>query len=191
MFRNAQIDGEEECLYVHAHGWVHSPPDLTPQEAHAPLTPSSEKMMQMEPWKDRRIPPSRLHSPLDLLLQSQKSCSAVSTDIERDMIWKAEEDDLMLCEGVFPANSYGAGDGAERKKVQLALVISEHDAQIRGLLIDCADCTITETSNYHDMDLVMINDEWDRLYSTSAPLLLLLPFPFNRADIFYLSRAIH
>lgn len=65
----------------------------------------------------------------------------------------------MLCEGVFPAKSYEAGDGAERKKVQLALVISEHDAQIMGLLIDCADCTITETSNYHDMDLVMINDE--------------------------------
>lgn len=31
------------------------------------------------------------------------------------------------------------------------------------------------TSNYHDMDLVMINDEWDKLYSTSAPLLSIQP----------------
>lgn len=52
----------------------------------------------------------------------------------------------------------GTGDGAE-KKVQQIIIISEHDAQIVVLLIDCADCTITETSNYHDMDLVMINDE--------------------------------
>lgn len=50
------------------------------------------------------------------------------------------------------------GDG-EEKEVQQIFIISEHDAQITGLVIDCGDCTITETSNYHDMDLVMINDE--------------------------------
>lgn len=49
-------------------------------------------------------------------------------------------------------------DGRE-KEVQQIIIISEHDAQIMGLLIDCAVRTITETSNYHDMDLVMINDE--------------------------------
>lgn len=55
-------------------------------------------------------------------------------------------------------NRMGTGDGAE-KKVQQIIIISEHDAQMVVLLIDCADCTITETSNYHNMDLVMINDE--------------------------------
>lgn len=48
---------------------------------------------------------------------------------------------------------------AEEKEVQQIIIISEHDAQIMGLIIDCANRTITETSNYHDIDLVMINDE--------------------------------
>lgn len=50
------------------------------------------------------------------------------------------------------------GDG-EEKEVQQIIIISEHDAQITGLVIDRAHHTITETSNYHDMDLVMIKDE--------------------------------
>lgn len=36
----------------------------------------------------------------------------------------------------------------EEKGVQQIIIISEHDAQITGLLIDCANHTITETSNY-------------------------------------------
>ncbi len=62
----------------------------------------------------------------------------------------------------WATNHMATSDGRE-KEVQQIIIISEHDAQIMGLLIDCAVRTITETSNYHDMDLVMINDEWDRL----------------------------
>lgn len=58
----------------------------------------------------------------------------------------------------WATNHMATGDGRE-EEVQQIIIISEHDAQIMGLLIDCADRTITETSNYHDMDLVMINDE--------------------------------
>lgn len=47
------------------------------------------------------------------------------------------------------------------KNVQQIIIISEHDAQIMGFLIDCGDCTVTETSNYRDVHLVMRNDEWD------------------------------
>lgn len=54
------------------------------------------------------------------------------------------------------------GDGRQ-KEVRQTAIISEHDAQIVGLLIDRADRTITETSNYPDMDLVMIDDERDRI----------------------------
>lgn len=54
------------------------------------------------------------------------------------------------------------GDRGE-KEVQQIIIIAEHDTQITGLLIDCANRTITETSNYPDMDLVMINDEWGKL----------------------------
>lgn len=61
------------------------------------------------------------------------------------------------------ATNHMATVDGEEKEVQQIIIISEHDAQIMGLLIDCADSTITETSNYHDMDPVMINDEWDRL----------------------------
>lgn len=34
-----------------------------------------------------------------------------------------------------------------------------HDAQIMGLFIDRADCTITETCNYGDKDVLMRNEE--------------------------------
>lgn len=54
------------------------------------------------------------------------------------------------------------GDRGE-KEVQQIIIIAEHDTQMSGLLIDCANRTITETSNYPDMDLVMINDEWGKL----------------------------
>lgn len=160
-FHNAQIDGERECIYVHAHGWVHSPPDLTPQEGHAPLTPSSEKMMQMEPQKDEAAKPSEFTASVteEVLCSVDRYKDNCDLKCRRrlDVVWRG-----------FPCEII-----RREKKVHLMLIISEHDAQIMGLLIDCADCTITETSNYHDMDLVMINDEWARLSSTSAPLLLL------------------
>lgn len=54
-----------------------------------------------------------------------------------------------------------AGDG-EEKEVEQIIVISEHDAQITGLVIDCASRAITETSYYHRMDLVMRKDECER-----------------------------
>lgn len=58
-------------------------------------------------------------------------------------------------------------DGKE-KEVQQIIIISEHDAQIMGLVIDCAYRTIIETSNYLDVDPVMINDELDRLPCTAS-----------------------
>lgn len=59
------------------------------------------------------------------------------------------------------------GDG-EETEVQQIIIISEHDAQIMGLLIDCADRPITESSNYPDMDLVMTNEELDSLSCSAS-----------------------
>lgn len=61
----------------------------------------------------------------------------------------------------WATNHMATGDGQE-KEVQQIFIIWEHDSQITGPVIACANCTITETSNYHDMDLVMTKDEWER-----------------------------
>lgn len=58
----------------------------------------------------------------------------------------------------FATNHMATRDG-EEKEVQQIIIILEHDAQITGLVIDCADRTITETSNYQHMDLVMNGGE--------------------------------
>lgn len=71
----------------------------------------------------------------------------------------------------WATNHMATGDGKE-KEVQQIIIIWEHDAQITELLIDCANHTITETSNYPDMDLVMINDEWDRLACSASDFIL-------------------